>query len=545
VLGRRFRRTVLDELLAPERIHIDDATIEELSGFIEAEDEAYLRFRHNVVHDVAYGGLSFSKRRALHGRAGDVIEAQAGFEPESVAEYLATHYSLSGRHDKAWHYTVLAGNKAREAYANSEAANHYRRALEAAKALKVKSDERAVIYQCLGDALDRLGAFDDARVAYQRAQHLYEDPRARADVLRVQAAMLKRMGRLSSALRTQTKGLSIARSHELEDILVDLLAERATIRLYQGRYGEAVELADLAIDEADDRRNEAVALAEITKDWALTASSGNTQHDLTWSALKIAEELGDLHLQGGALNNLGMYAYYAGSWDDASDLYERAAETLRKTGDDIAAAYGEANIAEIKSEQGRLDEADSGFRGALNIFRAAGDSFMTVFVLNHLGRIRVRVGDFDAAFAYFDEAANIAEAMGAATEKVEIALRVTEGLVLAGRTDEAQRRLNERSELRPQNAPAQLKPLAHRVAGLTALCDGRDEAAQTAMRGALDTARELGSDIEELHAIHGLASAGQLDGELSGRATDLSISLGVVAVPVLPKRSEKPASRVI
>jgi cephalosporin-C deacetylase-like acetyl esterase len=49
-------------------------------------------------------------------------------------------------------------------------------------------------------------------------------------------------------------------------------------------------------------------------------------------ALPLFEELGDLSGQAGALNNLGIEAYYDGDWPKAADLYERVWVSLAKRG---------------------------------------------------------------------------------------------------------------------------------------------------------------------------------------------------------------------
>ncbi|MFP5333666.1 MAG: adenylate/guanylate cyclase domain-containing protein, partial [Acidimicrobiia bacterium] len=147
VLGRTFRRVVLDELIAPEDVVLDDATREALARFLDPEGTERLRFRHAVMLDAAYEGLSYHKRRELHAWAGQVIERLAGQDTHAVAEFLALHYARAGEHGAAWKYGVIAGDKARHAYANVEAAGHYRRALEATRRAGVAThQERARVW---------------------------------------------------------------------------------------------------------------------------------------------------------------------------------------------------------------------------------------------------------------------------------------------------------------------------------------------------------------------------------------------------------------
>jgi class 3 adenylate cyclase/tetratricopeptide (TPR) repeat protein len=540
VLGRRFRRPELDEFLAPERVQLDVATVRELGRFMEEDDEGRLTFRHSVVHDIAYGSLSYSKRRELHARAGDVIERQAGDDPEAVAGYLATHYSQSGEYSKAWHYALVAGDRAKGAYANSEAASHYRKAIDAAHFIDVSPDERARVHQLLGEVLDRLGDFNQALVSYRRAQHSYTSPQLQANVLWMQAATLKRMGQLSRALATLTRGLKLATAEGIEDVSIDLLAERAAIRQYQGRHKEAIKWAEEALSmPGRERRPEAVALSEITADWARTLLGQPDGHSATRRALHLAEEIGDLHIQGLALNNLGVFAYYESDWDEAVRLYEKSSSVSAMTGDAVLAAYGKANIAEILSEQGHLDEADREFAEVLPVFRSAGDQWMTGLVLSHQGRIEARRGRIKPAVKRFDEALEIYESMGASVERVEVMLRKAEALVHAGLPAQARQLLDAKLGLAPEAASSQIKPLAYRVSGLTAWASGDSEAGFAGLQAALDLAEELESVQDQVAALNAMGAVGIADPAQSERVAELSARLGMISAPIILPSSEE------
>jgi class 3 adenylate cyclase/tetratricopeptide (TPR) repeat protein len=533
VLGRSFRRVVLDEFLSPEQIHIDAATERELSRFIDSDDEGRMRFRHAVVHNAAYEGLTYGRRRELHGRAGNVIERQAGDDPEAVAEYLATHYSQSGEYERAWKYARIAADKAKRAYANAEAAAQYRRAIEASRWIEVGNEQRAEIQELLGDVLDRLGAFDEALGSYRRAQHGYRDPQSQARVLFVQAVMLQRMGELSRALRTLTRGLELANAHDVTDVAVDILAQRASIRQYQGRYHEAVDLAQQALTRAGEGASSAqVAVAEMISDWAKTALGAETDYSDTWRALQIAEEIGDLHVEAAVLNNLGMFAYYAGDWDEAVELYARGSDSYHKTGDAIAAAYGQANTAEILSEQGHLDEAEAQLAEVLPVFRAAGDLRVAAFVLTHQARIRIRRGEIDPALQHFEQAMDIYAAMGASSDRIEVMLRRAEAMVIAGRVGDARLLLDETRELSPGQVPVQLTSLALRVHGLTTWAEGDRDGGSTYLRRALTAARDVGSGVDEVAAVHALGATGTVEPAWTDRAAELCEQLGIISVPI-------------
>ncbi len=136
VFGLSFRREVLTEILRDEEIEMDAATRRELDVFWVRQGRDRVGFRHALVRDTAYHSLSFRRRRHLHARAGSVIERLAGDDPGPVAGTLAQHFLEAQDHSRAWRYGRMAGDRARQTYANVAAATHYERALEASRRLR-------------------------------------------------------------------------------------------------------------------------------------------------------------------------------------------------------------------------------------------------------------------------------------------------------------------------------------------------------------------------------------------------------------------------
>ena len=96
-------------------------------------------FKHALTHEVAYGSLLQARRRALHVRIVEVLEALAGERVAEVASgrsldqvELLAHHALRGEvWDKALAYCRQAGDKAVSSSAYREAAGYFVQALEA------------------------------------------------------------------------------------------------------------------------------------------------------------------------------------------------------------------------------------------------------------------------------------------------------------------------------------------------------------------------------------------------------------------------------
>ena len=90
-------------------------------------DDGTWRFSHPLVHEAAYAGLLASRRRRLHARLADRIEAGPG--PVSIPA-LAVHRAASGDAERAIPLLVEAAASAASMGAASEAAGFWRTAAD-------------------------------------------------------------------------------------------------------------------------------------------------------------------------------------------------------------------------------------------------------------------------------------------------------------------------------------------------------------------------------------------------------------------------------
>jgi class 3 adenylate cyclase/tetratricopeptide (TPR) repeat protein len=89
------------------------------------------KFRHALVHEVAYGGLISAKRQILHARVLRAMELQNREKPQDVVESLAHHALNAALWKEAVTYLCQAGDKAVELSAYQEAGAFFESALQA------------------------------------------------------------------------------------------------------------------------------------------------------------------------------------------------------------------------------------------------------------------------------------------------------------------------------------------------------------------------------------------------------------------------------
>jgi class 3 adenylate cyclase/tetratricopeptide (TPR) repeat protein len=542
VLGVTVPRDELDTILTQAGTELTPFLEDELEAFLEADGRDALRFRHALMRDAAYEGLPYRQRRQLHAWAGDAIVARAG-DVELEAERLSLHFLHAQRYDDAWRFSRIAAERSVAKYANPEAAEFYRRALEASRrAPAVAAVEIAQAWEALGDIADRIGAYEEAGTAYRKARRTLRGEAVReARLLMREAWILEQSGRRPQALRALGRGLSALREIEGREAATQrgqLCVWYAFTRYRQGRHREAIRWCERAADEAGTAGSrETMAWAYMLLD-AVSAEIG-VPETIPYGrvALSIYEELGDLPKQASALVNLGARAYYEGRWDEVRELNDRARALYQQTGDTAALANSTFNIGELLTEQGRLEEAERYVREAQLIWRAAGSADVTL-ATSELGRIACRSGTPQDGLSLLRQARAEFEAAGAHADVRETDVRIAECHLALGEREAALEQLaRSLAGIAAHGEIAAVRtPRLQRLRGQTLLQLGRLDDARHAFEDAVRAGGAQGADYEVALALAGLASLAELLGngdatELNEHSTELLARLGVIDVP--------------
>jgi ABC-type oligopeptide transport system substrate-binding subunit/class 3 adenylate cyclase len=125
------------------------------------------RFQHHIFQKFLYNGLGGNDREMLHAEVGGVLEELYGEQGEEIAALLVWHFSEAGKIDKAIHYSLLAGDRARQIYAYQEAIDFYQLAIRYLKSQG--DDERAP------RTLMKLGLTYHTIFDYQRSRQAYDE----------------------------------------------------------------------------------------------------------------------------------------------------------------------------------------------------------------------------------------------------------------------------------------------------------------------------------------------------------------------------------
>ena len=418
-------------------------TIRRLSDFLTLDRSGWIQFQHALIRDVAYAGLPFRTRQDLHARVGDSIFAACDGRPEEFAELLSLHYFYAKRWSRSWLFSHMAGDRAKEIYANHEAATFYERALQSAARLDwVEPSERAVVLTDLAKVQFESGSYENAMISLRSAIRLLpDDPVARADLRLELARCYQRLGSLSAGLRETSIGLKsveAAGGLEARGAAARLRSFRAGLLLDQLRPRMALRMGLQAVEEAETS-GEAGALAraytKIDEAYQILGMRDHAVHEER--ALEIYEELGDLNNVTTLAINLGVQAYADGAWDDAIAHYAKAQEVSRRSGNFGAESAAAANLGELLISRGRLDEAETVLQEARRVLRGQKVIGFALFAETQLGRLVMERGENQAAVDALTKVVEEANRTGQPWFAVDASVHLADAITRSGNPSRA------------------------------------------------------------------------------------------------------------
>ena len=204
-------------------------------------------FKHALTHEVAYGSLLLERRRGLHAR---IVEALEALAPERLAEQVErlAHHAVRGEvWDKAATYCRQAGDKALARSAYREAGGYFEQALRALQHLPETRDtrERAIDLQlALRTALYPSRDVGRILACLRQAESLavaLNDPQRLSQVSRFLARHFSIMGAHDQAIAAAQRALALATAGG--EVVLQALANEYLGLAYLGQrnYRQAID----------------------------------------------------------------------------------------------------------------------------------------------------------------------------------------------------------------------------------------------------------------------------------------------------------------
>jgi serine/threonine protein kinase/tetratricopeptide (TPR) repeat protein len=120
---------------------------------------------HDRMRETIYASIDALKRRQLHHTLGEAIEEVFKNDLTPQLGALAYHFARAEDHPKTLHYSIAAGNDARDRYANDLATRMYEQALPLLDSSDARQNE---IQESLADVYRMGGRYDEAQTLLQK-----------------------------------------------------------------------------------------------------------------------------------------------------------------------------------------------------------------------------------------------------------------------------------------------------------------------------------------------------------------------------------------
>ena len=421
-----------------------------------------LAFPEDRLREEAYGRLTESRRRLLHRRAGDALEAMGSADVPTIYA-LARHFYLGRGDEKSVQYNRIAAEIADRAQAPDVARDHLSRALESLRDLHPDDrDTESEIVLELARTTNELGRLQEAEgilrdFLERRAEDPRLAPRSRATLEIYLARVLSDRGDWRAAGEVAQKVLA---SPGLEGHLLARLGAHRLLGealFYEGHYPEAVAQHAEEIRLAREAGNERATALGQARRASVLAMMGQPESALAEAreAAAALERVGPARESAQAHLFLGvMIANSKASPTRHQEAITEFAEAIRlaeKAKDPRRVGWALFNIADILREAGQFEDAVENVQRSREILGRIGDRFGLIQSIIIRGKIAIDRGEYDLAEADLLEAYRLVRELNAPADEVDVVLRLAQLSYARGDRASARRRV---AELERQNLPA-------------------------------------------------------------------------------------------
>lgn len=406
---------------------------EAVEGGVLVSAGSRLEFRHELARLAIEGTLAAGRRRELHTRLLEALEARASVDPAR----LAHHADAAGDPERVLRYAAAAAREASVRGAHREAARQYERAVAYAEGLP-RSD--------LADLLslwaeERIG-FDEPAERAALLERIVEMRRECGDA-RGLGATLSLLGRTFWAMgRTREASKRVAEAVEILERLppgpelARAYAAYSLQEMFARRGDEAVRWGLRAIEVAEQQDAPAALRMALNSVGSAQLSCFEQLEEgiaMLERAIRLAAADRDDFEVGRALGNLGAALGEIRQYEQAAAYHERAIAFDEEHDLDALTGHARAELAKVRFDQGRWYEADELAEEAL---RHRDVSIgVAIVALCVRGRIRARRGDPEAALM-LDEAWALTRDTGDLQWVWPVAAGLAEHAWLAGRASD-------------------------------------------------------------------------------------------------------------
>lgn len=424
VLGRRFNFRLLRDILQVDESELMESLKQMTQVQLVVEETADIfAFRHALTREAAYSNMMLRERQGLHRMAGEAMERLFSASLSSHFADLSYHFFTAEEWNKAFDYSLKAGDQACEFYAPREAIVFYSRVFVAARQLNREIEPELLIlrgraYETMGDFKSALDDFEQAiKIArqlkngmvewqtllslgqlwtgrdYQRTGEYFKQAEAVAQKLqdaKLRALSLNRLGNWHVNIGQTGKGLELHR--EALDIYKQAQDEKGMAESYDLMGMAVMHHGDLFT--SFDEYQQAIKLFRTLDDkYGLVSSLTGSINTFTWNETNFVPPI---------------------TQQENYRMSMEALELTRQTGWTAGEAFVEWSISLNLAGRGFFEGAISHASESLRIATEIGHRQWIIAAQNAMGYVHLLMFQADSATQWFELALAFAEKLGSA-----------------------------------------------------------------------------------------------------------------------------------
>jgi class 3 adenylate cyclase/tetratricopeptide (TPR) repeat protein/ribosomal protein L40E len=382
-------------------------------------------FKHALTREVAYNSVLQKRRKKIHEKIGQAIEALYPERIEEFYEMLAYHYSRSDNFEKAYQFMNLSGDKVLRNHSASEAFSNYKDAIEALKNLPESEDNKqkrlAIIHKIMHPMI-ALGFPKDSLSILQAGERLataIDDKKSRL-------RFYSNMGRYYShkgkhAEGREYSGKAFEEAEKIQDLesMAQSGPDLAVSLVMEGEYQKAIDITSRVTNlikknqmQAETFGGPGIVYSGLMGDGGYSKGMlGDFEGALADCdrALKNAISYGNNPVQGFSEFYLGMVYLNRGDWKTAKVHLQKGIKLSEETSFFLPLALSLSGLglaeAELANPEGGIEFVEKG----LKIQREANIDWLICFHFFSLGICHCNTGDLIKAIDLMEEAYRHAE----------------------------------------------------------------------------------------------------------------------------------------
>ncbi|MCI4348020.1 MAG: tetratricopeptide repeat protein, partial [Thermoplasmata archaeon] len=436
VLGPKSRFAILTRTTDENEEALAE-TVERLvhEGLLRETENEVFEFSREKLREELYAGLTETRRRILHRRVGEAIEAAGPKEVESVFA-LARHFHLGRVDPKSLEYNRMAARLAADAYLPGMSLVHLERALEAHRRCRADQlvEEIDLLLEMVRQ-LRRVGELDRAdrtlRQVTDRSELMAAATPQQRDLLPLYLALVRSdQGRWDEADHL-VSDLIRARAGQEWDPPVRLVAVRLAGELayFRGDYPSALRYHEQGLATTRQMGDAREALLEEVR-YARSLSMRPGELEASIERLRTAaaslERMGEKAEASEAHLYIGVALGMTQRSEETLKAFVQALRLATEANDPRRMGWALFDIADTLHDLHRLDEAETYNRQARDQLERVGDRFGLAQTYVYEGKIRRSRNDPDGAERALQKALAIFEEQNMAADIVEALLRLAE-----------------------------------------------------------------------------------------------------------------------